>query len=235
VAVEPGDILGLYSDGNAGWCGSHPLASADFADFVNDTNEPLGSTQPYPSMAPVFRADIEASLEPDRDGDGFGDITQDACPTDPTRQAACPAPPAARAASLSQVSQSASRWREGKALAVLSRRTRKPPVGTTFRFTLDQAATARLAFTQKRPGRRIGKKCVAPTARNKGKRRCTRTVTAGKLSFASGHLGSNSVRFAGRLSRKKKLRPGRYTLTITASNGPGLVSAPKRLSFTIVK
>jgi hypothetical protein len=45
----------------------------------------------------------------------------------------------------------------------------------------------------------------------------------------------NTVQFQGRLSRKRQLRPGSYTLTITATVAPGLVSAPKRLAFTIVK
>jgi hypothetical protein len=235
VSVQPGDIVGLYSDGNGGWCGSHPLAPADFSDFVNVTNEPLGSTQSYPSQAPLFREDIEASLEPDRDGDGFGDLTQDVCPTDATRQTACPVAPPARAAVVSRVSQSASRWRAGKALARLSRRARKLPVGTTFRFTLDKAATARFAFKLRKAGRRVGGRCRTPSRRNKGKRPCVRSLAAGSRSFSNAHAGANRVRFAGRLSRKKKLRPGNYTLTITATNGPGLVSVPKRLNFTIVK
>jgi hypothetical protein len=235
VAVQPGDLLGLYSEGNSGWCGNYPLAPGDSWDYANVTSQPPGSQFTYTAEPLFLRADIAASLEPDRDGDGFGDLTQDACPTDPTRQTACPPPPPARAASLSRVSQSASRWREGKTFARLSRRARKPPVGTTFRFTLDKAATVRFVFTQKKPGRRVGGECRAPSARNKGRSKCTRTVTAGKLSFARAHAGANRVRFAGRLSRKQKLRAGRYTLTITASNGPGLVSAPKRLTFTIVR
>jgi hypothetical protein len=33
----------------------------------------------------------------------------------------------------------------------------------------------------------------------------------------------------------KKLKQGRYTLVITATNSAGVRSAPKSLSFTIVK
>lgn len=57
---------------------------------------------------------------------------------------------------------------------------------------------------------------------------------AGKLVFA-GHSGANTVPFQGRLAPRKKLGPGRYTLAITAANSAGLRSAPKLLSFTIVK
>jgi Ca2+-binding RTX toxin-like protein len=35
----------------------------------------------------------DADVEPDADGDGFGDLTQDSCPTDGSYQGACPQPP----------------------------------------------------------------------------------------------------------------------------------------------
>jgi hypothetical protein len=68
---------------------------------------------------------------------------------------------------------------------------------------------------------------------------CKRTVTAGTLSF-TGHSGMNRVVFQGRISRANKLKPGRYTLVITATNtagqtSAGQTSAPQKLSFTIVK
>jgi hypothetical protein len=231
VAVRPGDLIGLYSDGNSGWCGNYPLASADTFDFLNVADEPLGATQTYNSGG-LLRLDVAAAAEPDRDGDGFGDLTQDECPTDPARQTPCPVPPPARAA-LSKVGQSASRWREGKRLVTLSREG-KPPVGTTFRFTLDRAATIGFAFTQRKPGRRAGRRCLRPNSRNRHKRRCTRTLLAGRLSFPA-HQGANRAHFEGRLSRTRRLKPGRYTLAITATTAPGLPSAPKTLKFTIVK
>jgi hypothetical protein len=41
------------------------------------------------------------------------------------------------------------------------------------------------------------------------------------------------VSFQGRVSRTKKLKPGRYRLVITASNSAGKKSRPQSLSFTI--
>ena len=61
-----------------------------------------------------------------------------------------------------------------------------------------------------------------------------RTATAGTLTLA-GHSGTNRVAFQGRVSAAKKLKPGRYTLGITATNTAGLTSTPKLLSFTIVR
>jgi hypothetical protein len=82
--------------------------------------------------------------------------------------------------------------------------------------------------------RKVNGKCVAPTNRNRRKRACKRTVTRGALSF-SGHPGTNRVSFQGRTSRTKKLKPGTYTLVITAITATGQRSQPKSLSFTIVK
>jgi YVTN family beta-propeller protein len=134
---------------------------------------------------------------------------------------------------LTRVSQSARRWRAGATLPRISRRHRVP-VGTTFRFTLNESARVRFAFTQARPGRRVGRRCVPRTKRNGRRRACKRTVTAGVLTF-NGHRGANHVRFKGRVSRRKKLRPGKYTLVMTARDSGGVASAPRRLSFTIVK
>jgi len=138
-----------------------------------------------------------------------------------------PVPP-----TLSAVHQSASRWREGHALPRISRR-RRPPRGTTFSFTLNEQASVRLAFTRAVGGRRLGHRCVTPGTRNRGHARCRRTSTAGVLTFG-GHAGVNRVAFEGRLSRARKLRPGRYDLLVTATDSAGQTSAPRKLSFTIV-
>jgi hypothetical protein len=44
-----------------------------------------------------------------------------------------------------------------------------------------------------------------------------------------------AVRFQGRITRRKKLKPGRYTLVITATNSAGQRSLPRSLTFTIAK
>jgi len=132
---------------------------------------------------------------------------------------------------VSAVSQSASKWLESKLLASISRAARKLPVGTTFSLTLSQAASVVFAFTQSRSGRKVGKSCLAQTKHNAKKHRCTRTVTVATLSF-SGHAGTTKVRFGGRVSSHVKLKPGRYTLVITATTS-GKRSTPHSLSFTI--
>jgi virginiamycin B lyase len=144
----------------------------------------------------------------------------------------CCTPPPVVAPVISNATQSASRWREGNKLAQISR-GRKPPVGTTFKFSLNTSASVSFAFTQAKSGRNVAGKCVAQTGRNRKKRKCTQSVVAGMLGI-TGHAGVNTVGFQGRLTSSKKLKPGLYTLLITATT-PGAPSTSKSLTFTITK
>jgi hypothetical protein len=56
---------------------------------------------------------------------------------------------------------------------------------------------------------------------------------AGSLTLAR-HGGANHLAFAGRISRTKQLRPGRYEMIITASDTTGQHSTPVSLNFTIM-
>jgi hypothetical protein len=133
---------------------------------------------------------------------------------------------------VSSARQSNSTWREGNRRAPFAKnKKRKPRIGTTFSFTLNEQAGVRFVFTQKVSGRKVRGTCVAKTKRNHTKRACKRNVTRATLSFI-GHTGTNKVSFRGRTSASKKLKPGRYTLVIVASVA-GRSSAPVWLSFTI--
>ena len=102
-----------------------------------------------------------------------------------------PAPPPPQvpllAPRITAAHESASTWRLGGKLARISRR--KPPIGTTFSFALNEPAAVRFAFTRRSTGRRVGRRCVAKSRRNARHKACARTVPAGTLSF-SGHAGS---------------------------------------------
>jgi hypothetical protein len=151
-----------------------------------------------------------------------------------------PGPPVIVAPRITHIGQSHGRWREGRALAKLSRgdpshshTTNRAPVGTTFSFSLSEGATVSLRFTRALSGRKVGHTCVAPERRSPRRAGCKRTITAGKLTF-SGHPGANIVVFQGRISRSVKLDPARYTLIVEATISH-LRSAPAKLVFTIVK
>ena len=77
--------------------------------------------------------------------------------------------PAAVGPKLTRIAQSHTTWREGNRLATFARRTRKrPPVGTTFSFVLNESARVALAFSQQAAGRNVQGSCVGQTARTAG-------------------------------------------------------------------
>ena len=135
---------------------------------------------------------------------------------------------------LADLRQAHAVWREGPQPARVSgRKHPRPPVGTTFSFTLNEAARVTFRFTVNRPGRLVGRGCRAPTRGNRRQRRCTYAVTAGFFSF-TGHRGLNVVAFQGRIGRAQKLLPGgRYALIVTAGDAAG-ASSSMALGFTIV-
>ena len=121
---------------------------------------------------------------------------------DQVLQTAAPPPVAPR---LSGLRQTHGTWREGTKKASLA--AGRPPVGTTFLFSLDQPASVTLTFTQPAAGRRSGGRCVAPTSRNRRARSCKRTVTRGALTFAA-HDGADRISFQGSLSRSPQAPAG---------------------------
>jgi hypothetical protein len=49
----------------------------------------------------------------------------------------------------------------------------------------------------------------------------------------NGHTGVNALRFQGRLSRRRTLKPGRYKLVVFATAN-GKTSKPRTATFTIL-
>ena len=78
IPVQAGDILGEFSNG--GDCEALPTDTDDLQARVAG-DQAAGTTASFHS--PFFegaRSPIQATVEPDADGDGFGDETQDQCP-----------------------------------------------------------------------------------------------------------------------------------------------------------
>jgi hypothetical protein len=325
VVVQAGDVLGLEPTSKDVHCTfGDSLPSGTAGDLIEAIPGEFSQGAPLipqggdeSEKLTGERLNLQAVMEPDADHDGYGDTSEDGCPTDPSTRTACPVPTisgiaqvgqtlstapqgapenpafawlrcaagggscypiagatalsytitsvdlghtlrfrktasnsqdtqitesaptalvpfvaaAAIAPRLTAVSQSTSKWREGNAQAHYSSNA-KPPTGTTFHFSVNIPTTIELNFTQRVSGRSSAGKCVAQTKHNEHNRACTRIVSAGAL-LAPVHLGANKIAFAGRISPSKKLKPGRYTVIITA--GPAaLKSAGKSLSFTIL-
>jgi hypothetical protein len=156
-----------------------------FAPPLVDGAGQRGSTQVANELT------VAATIEPDADGDGFGDETQDQCPSQATTQGACDnTPPGVRGLQV----------RNGKAF-----------------YNLSEAATVRFKLEKKSPGRKAGKKCVKQTPKNKNKKRCSRFKAVGAAFNGTGNVGPNQVT----LPNGKKLKPGTYRLTMTVRDVAG--------------
>src|SRR5262249_25640127 len=83
-------------------------------------------------------------------------------------------PPASLPPHVTNVTQSHAIWRTSAKLGKPARSGKRPPVGTTFSFNLDQPARVRFAFAQRLPGRKQGTRCVAPRAANRRRPGCER-------------------------------------------------------------
>jgi len=133
---------------------------------------------------------------------------------------------------ITAASESHRVWREGSRLAAYAR-AKRPPLGTSFSVSLNEAASVTLSFSERAGGRRLGRRCLAPTPRNRRRPACKRMITAGTLTFAA-RAGLNRISFQGRISAHKRLALGSHTLLISA-DASGQRSATKSLAFTIVR
>jgi len=70
-----------------------PLANDDVETRVSAAGDPQpGDSTSTGGGGGNLRVNIQAYVEPDADHDGYGDLTQDSCPTDATTHGACATP-----------------------------------------------------------------------------------------------------------------------------------------------
>ncbi len=118
------------------------------------------------------------------------------------------------------------------ATAVIARRV---PLGSAFVFRFSTAARLRIALSRLLPGRRVGRRCVAPTRAlaRAGAKSCTRFLASGTLTRRLEPAGADSVAFTGRVGTRA-LATGAYQASLQATNSVGS-SKPATLAFTIVR
>jgi uncharacterized delta-60 repeat protein len=131
---------------------------------------------------------------------------------------------------LSGLRASKTHFHEGRSLPKLN--PTGHPGGLVVSVSLSEAAKVTLEFLASAPGRFAHGHCSAPHKSNRGGRHCTRHIAAGSVSFQA-NAGLTTIAFSGRLSPSKKLKPGAYTLAITASAAGGSSTASK-LAITIL-
>jgi hypothetical protein len=144
---------------------------------------------------------VQATLEPDADGDGFGDETQDQCPRQASTHGAC----------------------DDTAPNIGGLKVR----GGKVSYRLSEQAKVSFLLSKKTPGRRVGRKCVAQTKKNRNRRRCPRFKKVRGFG-GPGNPGANSLA----LPKRRKLRPGVYRLKMTATDAAGNKST-KTTTFRI--
>ncbi len=112
------------------------------------------------------------------------------------------------------------------------KKPKQPVRGTSFNFTLSEAASVHIAITQTVAGHRAsaGKSCAV--ARRGQKHNCSRTLILLTLVRAHGGAGANAIAFSGRFG-KSRLAKGAYTATITATDAANNRSAPRSAAFTV--
>jgi hypothetical protein len=115
--------------------------------------------------------------------------------------------------------------------AKLSRRVLRGAQRSAFLYTLSEAATVRVTIQQRRGGRRVGRRCVAPSRKNRRRKRCTRFKTATAVSHAAA-AGANRVPFTEHLGGRD-LPLGAYRAVLRATDAAGNRSIRVRLAFRI--
>ncbi len=136
---------------------------------------------------------------------------------------------AVSAAAVRRISLSPATFRAAaRGASVAARRRRAIPVGTTVQLALTAPSKVTLTVQRRASGRRSGKRCVAPTRRNRHAGACVRWIPL-RGSFARAAGARGTFRFTGRL-RGAALPAGSYRLTARAGR-----TAAKSAAFRIVR
>jgi hypothetical protein len=89
IPVLPGDVRGIDLPAETTGCA---VNTGDAADQVKIGSFSSATEFVATGMNPGQRINLSAVLEPDADGDGYGDVSQDGCPALASLQVPCPTP-----------------------------------------------------------------------------------------------------------------------------------------------
>jgi hypothetical protein len=131
LPIQAGDYLGLAGNPYSLFCKTGN-AEDTFVDTIGGT--PVGSSfKPLESSAGL-QVPVVARVEPDVDGDGYGDETQDQCPQSAAYQSACPV-----------VTVSSLALPDAKSVAVYVASSLSAPVAVSGTVKLGKGKTAALS------------------------------------------------------------------------------------------
>jgi hypothetical protein len=106
------------------------VTGSAYSIFFSPTLADGGTPRAFSSVGPNLELLVNADIEADADADGYGDETQDACPTDATTQGSCPD----KVAPDTVISKAPKRKvKKGKVKLTFT----SPETGTTFQCRID--------------------------------------------------------------------------------------------------
>jgi len=232
LSVKKGNHLAL--DGTNVWAtvnNSGDKFSYVFSPPLVDGQGARGSNIPPGATGELL---VQAVIEPDADGDGFGDETQDGCPTNASAQGACPTQPILPLTPPDTVKPTLSSLALSPKVFAVAGGGASAAKGTSIGYRLSESSAVTFTVYRARPGRRVRGRCVKPTRSNATRKRCTRYVKVRGSLARTGAAGPNRLRWSGKLAGKA-LRVGRYRLNAQARDSAGNRSGVVTAKFRIVK
>jgi hypothetical protein len=215
VAVETGDSIGIDSGSGAYFAQNVSEALVRWwSPFLADAG---GSSAPNNVSDAGHQLQMHADIEPDEDGDRFGDETEDGCPGDNQRNA----PPCGKGP-VNPIRPIVTRLDANPSTLRIGGRS-------SISFRISAVARWTLTFEQKRPGRVRGGHC---RLNKRAGQRCTVYTRRGSVS-GKGGPGKVTLVFQGALSNGHALPAGSYRVTATAHNADG-TSRPVRTSLRLL-
>jgi hypothetical protein len=204
IPIQAGDRIGVAT--TSGSYGVYQRLGIGHWETINPAPA-VGSTATPAEISTQTELLQSADVEADVDGDGYGDETQDACPSDPAEHGGCPKPV------ITGFKFSPKKFAVKTGGSVLT--PSKAKKGSAIALTLSKASHVEFVVNLKATGRTVGKKCVKPTRKNKTKKHCT--YFSKFWPFARElPVGASKIPFSGRIKKGTKsqtLKPGTYVVS----------------------
>jgi hypothetical protein len=191
IPVQAGDVIGFYSAQTGQDCSREGVLSYTIAETPGDPG--VGAEADYTAHGKT-ELDVSAQLEPDADGDGFGDETQDMCANVASTQGSCPIQPVVLVSDRSAPETKISRAPRKKIV------TRRRKVRVSVFFASSEPGSIFTCRLDRRPASR----CRSPFRARVPKGRHVFTVRA---TDAAGNVDPTPARAVFKVKRRSRRIP----------------------------
>lgn len=156
-SIAAGDVIGLYvvDDGpnNFSACVYGPTGLGGDVLYALNPAAAIGSPSAYPAGG-MYRVDVAAVVEADADGDGYGDESQDLCPSNAAVHDQCPGGPSDTDPPQTTIDKGAPKLLKAKKVKISFS---SDEAGSTFTCRLDKEAEKACSSPKKLKGLSPGK------------------------------------------------------------------------------